>query len=109
MQSQAVRWHTVSDWMTLGCYGNADVPRLVPNILDASPSKMGVRVDVLCRLRENSLRREVHIQHSQAGALDDLRSEVYSLQKELLQDRTKVGYHQGACVCAISPICVCVV
>lgn len=42
------------------------------------------------RLRENSLRRELHIQRSQASALDGLRSEVYTLQRELLQDRTKV-------------------
>jgi len=43
------------------------------------------------RLRENGLRRELHIQRSQASALDGLRSEVYTLQRELLQDRTKVG------------------
>jgi len=42
------------------------------------------------RLRENALRRELHIQRSQASSLDTLRSEVYTLQRELLQDRTKV-------------------
>jgi len=42
------------------------------------------------RLRENGLRRELHIQRSQASALDGLRAEVYTLQRELLQDRTKV-------------------
>merc|ERR1719230_85184 len=42
------------------------------------------------RLRENGLRRELHIQNSQAAALDGLRAEVYTLQRELLQDRTKV-------------------
>jgi hypothetical protein len=42
------------------------------------------------RLRENGLRRELHIQRSQASALDGLRVEVYTLQRELLQDRTKV-------------------
>jgi len=42
------------------------------------------------RLRENGLRRELHIQRSQTSALDGLRSEVYTLQRELLQDRAKV-------------------
>ena len=42
------------------------------------------------RLRENALRRELHIQKSQASQLDGLRAEVYTLQRELLQDRTKV-------------------
>ena len=42
------------------------------------------------RLRENGIRRELHIQKSQSSALDGLRAEVYTLQRELLQDRTKV-------------------
>ena len=42
------------------------------------------------RLRENSLRRELHIGRSQTNNLDVLRQEVYTLQRELLQDRTKV-------------------
>jgi len=42
------------------------------------------------RLKENSLRRELHIQRSQTSALEGLRQEVYTLQRELLQDRTKV-------------------
>ena len=42
------------------------------------------------RLRENGLRRELHIQRSQASSLDGLRHEVYTLQRELLQEKTKV-------------------
>ena len=39
---------------------------------------------------EDSLRRELHIGRSQTNNLDVLRQEVYTLQRELLQDRTKV-------------------
>jgi len=42
------------------------------------------------KLRANALRRELHIQRAESTDLDLLRSEVYSLQRELLQDRTKV-------------------
>ena len=42
------------------------------------------------RLKENTLRRELHIQRSQASPMEGLRQEVYTLQRELLQDRTKV-------------------
>jgi chromosome segregation ATPase len=42
------------------------------------------------RLKENTLRRELHIQRSQASQMEGLRQEVYTLQRELLQDRTKV-------------------
>jgi len=42
------------------------------------------------KLRANALRRELHIQRAESSDLDVLRSEVYSLQRELLQDRTKV-------------------
>lgn len=42
------------------------------------------------KLRANALRRELHIQRAESIDLDLLRSEVYSLQRELLQDRTKV-------------------
>lgn len=42
------------------------------------------------KLRANALRRELHIQRAESTDLDLLRSEVYRLQRELLQDRTKV-------------------
>jgi len=42
------------------------------------------------KLRANALRRELHIQRAESTDLDLLRSEVYGLQRELLQDRTKV-------------------
>merc|ERR1719453_2232914 len=42
------------------------------------------------RLKENTLRRELHIQRSQASQMEGLRQEVYTLQRELLQDRTNV-------------------
>ena len=41
-------------------------------------------------LKHNALRRELHIQKAQSSNLDVLRAEVYTLQRELLQDRTKV-------------------
>merc|ERR1719240_2579046 len=37
------------------------------------------------RLRENGLRRELHIQRSQASQMEGLRQEVHTLQRELLQ------------------------
>ena len=37
------------------------------------------------RLKLNSLRRELHIQKASSSNLEALRSEVYSLQNELLQ------------------------
>jgi len=42
------------------------------------------------RLKLNSLRRELHIQKASSSNLEALRSEVCTLQMELLQDRTKV-------------------
>jgi len=42
------------------------------------------------RLKLNQLRRQLHIQNSSCSNLDALRQEVYTLQNELLQDRTKV-------------------
>jgi len=41
-------------------------------------------------LKHSALRRELHIQKAQSSNLDVLRAEVYTLQRELLQDRTKV-------------------
>ena len=42
------------------------------------------------KLRSNALRRDLSIHKSQSSSLEGLRAEVYSLQRELLQDRTKV-------------------
>lgn len=42
------------------------------------------------RLAEKGYRRELHIRRSQSSGVDGLRQEVYTLQRELLQDRTKV-------------------
>jgi len=42
------------------------------------------------KLRANALRRELQLQRAESNDLEFLRAEVYSLQRELLQDRTKV-------------------
>ena len=42
------------------------------------------------KLRSNAMRRDIAIHKSQSSNLEGLRAEVYSLQRELLQDRTKV-------------------
>ena len=42
------------------------------------------------KLRSNAMRRDLSIHSSQSSNLEGLRAEVYSLQRELLQDRTKV-------------------
>ena len=44
----------------------------------------------MLKLRSNALRRDLSIHKSQSSSLEGLRAEVYSLQRELLQDRTKV-------------------
>jgi len=42
------------------------------------------------KLRSNAVRRDLSIHKSQSSNLEGLRADVYSLQRELLQDRTKV-------------------
>ena len=42
------------------------------------------------RLKINDLKREIHIAKHQVGTLDELKHEVYHLQREVLQEKTKV-------------------
>merc|ERR1711861_111663 len=41
-------------------------------------------------IKTASLKRELHIGKQQVSNIDDLKKEVYQLQRELLQERTKV-------------------
>merc|ERR1711939_700673 len=53
---------------------------------------MGERLDEIRHLKSNiaQLKLDLHIAKQQAVNIDDLRNEVYHLQRELLQERTKV-------------------
>merc|ERR1711939_893472 len=53
---------------------------------------MGERLDEIRHLKSNiaQLKLDLHIAKQQAVNIDDLKKEVYQLQRELLQERTKV-------------------
>merc|ERR1711939_1052041 len=53
---------------------------------------MGERLDEIRHLKSNiaQLKLDLHIAKQQAVNIDDLKKEVYHLQRELLQERTKV-------------------
>merc|ERR1711998_711003 len=53
---------------------------------------MGERLEEIrtLRIKIASLKRELHIAKQQVVSIDDLKREVYQLQRELLQERTKV-------------------
>merc|ERR1711998_688381 len=53
---------------------------------------MGERLEEIrtLRIKIAALKRELHIAKQQVVNIDDLKKEVYQLQRELLQERTKV-------------------